>query len=77
MFPASERLSIEHAGPVGAGRTEESAMFRPRTKTLTATLVASLTIAAPGIARAGKLTSGFLISSNATRMGCIAATEMR
>jgi len=39
---------------------------------LTTTLLTALVIAAlPGIARAAKLTSGFLISGNATRMGCL------
>jgi hypothetical protein len=47
-------------------------MFDPRTRKLTTSLLTALAIAAlPGIARAAKLTSGFLISSNATRMGCL------
>jgi len=50
-------------------------MIRPRTKKLVPTLLAVVAVlalvAVPGVARAGKISSGFLLSSNATRMGCI------
>jgi hypothetical protein len=74
MFPAGERRVGEsrRSRPGAPTDAQENAMFRTRSKTTSIVLVTLLALgaAAPGAARAAVLASGYLLSSNAVRLGC-------